>query len=93
MSRRNVRTSKPAPVKRTSASAISETTRVLRRRRRPDSVVVLAAPSFRDSFRSVFVVAKDGAKPKTIPVASVMTKLKSSTRQSRSITLAFGRAN
>ena len=92
-SRRKVRTNKPAPVKRTSASAISETTRALRRRRRPDSVVVLTLPSLSDSFKLIFDAVSDGARPKTMPVATVITRLNISTRQSRAITLALGRLN
>ena len=78
----NVRSIRPAPMRRTTASAISATTSALRKRRRPPPVVALPPPSFMESVRSDRRMRAAGARLKTTVVRSAMTTVKTRTRQS-----------
>src|SRR5579859_3943929 len=74
-------TSKPAPITSTTATAISAIASALRKR------LLFAAPEFcppvfSDSVKSIFDACSAGASPKIAPVASAISAVNASTRQS-----------
>ncbi len=79
--RRRLSTSRPAPIRRTSERATSETTRPSRRRRRP--LPAERPPSFSTELRSVRSACRAGTRPIVTPVSNERTRPKASTDPSR----------
>jgi hypothetical protein len=78
----SVRSISPAPIRSTTASAISATTSALRNRRRLPPVVAFPPPSFIESVRSDRRIRTAGARLKMTVVRSATAIVKTRTRQS-----------